>query len=134
MVTDSTAYVAAAGGLYVLDVSDPASPVMLDHFVPSGTSKAIVEKTTAFVIGASFFQGSFLGLEIYDIAPCTSCYADLDTSTGVGVLDIFDFLAFQNYFVSANPIACDCDLSTGAGVCDVFDFLCFQEAFVAGCP
>jgi uncharacterized membrane protein len=63
-----------------------------------------------------------------------SCYADCDQSTGAGVLDIFDFLCFQNSFVNADPYACDCDTSTGPRVCDVFDFLCFQNSFVAGCP
>jgi Peptidase family M1 domain/Bacterial Ig-like domain len=62
------------------------------------------------------------------------CYADCDQSSGVGVLDIFDFLCFQDRFVAGDPYACDCDTSTGAGVCDIFDFLCFQDAFVAGCP
>ncbi len=62
------------------------------------------------------------------------CYADCDKSTGNGVLDIFDFLCFQNSFVLGEPYACDCDTSTGVGVCDVFDFLCFQNAFVVGCP
>ena len=63
-----------------------------------------------------------------------TCYADCDPSTGIGILDIFDFLCFQNSFVSGNPYACDCDTTTGQGVCDIFDFLCFQDAFVAGCP
>ena len=56
------------------------------------------------------------------------CYADCD---GSGTLDIFDFLCFQNSFVSGEPYACDCD---PAPVCDIFDFLCFQNAFVTGCP
>jgi hypothetical protein len=67
-------------------------------------------------------------------APEVACYADCDTSTGVGVLDIFDFLCFQNSFVGGNAYACDCDTSTGQLVCDIFDFLCFQNAFVGGCP
>ena len=62
------------------------------------------------------------------------CYADCDQSTGVGVLDIFDFLCFQNGFVLGDPFACDCDTTTGPNVCDLLDFLCFQNAFVAGCP
>jgi len=62
------------------------------------------------------------------------CYADCDQSTGAGVLDIFDFLCFQDTFVAGDPYACDCDTSTGPLVCDIFDFLCFQDAFVAGCP
>jgi hypothetical protein len=64
----------------------------------------------------------------------TECYADCDTSTGPGVLDIFDFLCFQNRFDAGEPYACDCDTSSGPGVCDIFDFLCFQNAFAAGCP
>ena len=62
------------------------------------------------------------------------CYADCDPSTGVGRLDIFDFLCFQNAFVAGNATACACDVSSGPVVCDIFDFLCFQNAFVSGCP
>ncbi len=64
----------------------------------------------------------------------TECYADCDSSTGPGVLDIFDFLCFGNRFSAGDPYACDCDTSTGMGVCDIFDFLCFGNAFGAGCP
>jgi hypothetical protein len=64
----------------------------------------------------------------------TACYADCDSGTGPGVLDIFDFLCFQNRFAQGSAYACDCDTSTGQGVCDIFDFLCFQNAFDAGCP
>ncbi len=63
-----------------------------------------------------------------------SCFPDCTQASGVGVLDIFDFLCFQNSFVNGETYACDCDTSTGVGVCDVFDFLCFQNAFVSGCP
>ena len=63
-----------------------------------------------------------------------TCYADCDQSTGVGELDLFDFLCFQNSFVGSEPYACDCDTTTGPLVCDLFDFLCFQNAFVGGCP
>ena len=62
-----------------------------------------------------------------------NCYADCD---GSGMLDLFDFLCFQDSFVNGEPYACDCDTTTGTNppVCDIFDFLCFQNAFVAGCP
>ena len=65
---------------------------------------------------------------------CGGCYADCDTSTGIGVLDIFDFLCFGNRFASGDPYACDCDTSTGSGICDIFDFLCFGNEFNSGCP
>ena len=61
------------------------------------------------------------------------CYPDCDQTTGQGVLDIFDFLCFQNRFANGDPYACDCDLTTGNNVCDIFDFLCFQNTFAGGC-
>jgi hypothetical protein len=64
---------------------------------------------------------------VLEVAP--GCYPDCDPSSGVGVLDIFDFLCFQDAFVSRDPYA-DC---TGEGVYDIFDFLCFQDAFTLGC-
>jgi hypothetical protein len=60
----------------------------------------------------------------------SGCYADCDTSTGAGVLDVFDFLCFQDAFVNRDPYA-DCTSDT---MFDIFDFLCFQDAFIAGCP
>jgi hypothetical protein len=65
-----------------------------------------------------------------DCPPITACYPDCDTSTGAGVLDVFDFLCFQDAFTSMDPYA-DC---TGDTLFDVFDFLCFQDAFITGCP
>jgi hypothetical protein len=86
-------------------------------WVPMQTFNGVAEQEWAFII-----EGT------------TACYPDCDQSTGAGVLDIFDFLCFQDAFVNADPYACDCDTTTGTGVCDIFDFLCFQNAFVAGCP
>jgi hypothetical protein len=59
------------------------------------------------------------------------CYPDLD---GNNLLDVFDFLAFQERFINGDPLACECDSSTGSARCDIFDFLCFADLFVAGCP
>ncbi len=64
--------------------------------------------------------------------PC--CHPDCDTSTGPGILDIFDFLCFGSKFAAGEPYACDFDMSTGPGICDIFDFIAFQNAFAAGCP
>jgi len=58
------------------------------------------------------------------------CYADCDEASGAGVLDIFDFLCFQNAFVNGDAFA-DCD---GSQTLDILDFLCFQDSFVMGCP
>jgi hypothetical protein len=58
--------------------------------------------------------------------PAAECYADCDENA---VLDLFDFLCFQNAFVGGEGYA-DCD---GGGGLDLFDFLCFQNEFVGGC-
>ncbi|MEO1277986.1 MAG: GC-type dockerin domain-anchored protein [Planctomycetota bacterium] len=56
-----------------------------------------------------------------------ACRVDLDAD---GVLTIFDFLLFQNFFDGGDRAAdFDCD-----GELTVFDFLAFQNAFAAGCP
>ena len=85
----------------------------------------------ATLIGA--VGGDYRGMAFVGSGP-PPCYADCDTSTGIGVLDIFDFLCFGNRFAAGDPYACDCDTTTGLGVCDIFDFLCFGNAFNAGCP
>lgn len=56
-----------------------------------------------------------------------TCYADFD---GNGVLDLFDFLEFQNEFNAQTPRA-DC---TGDGLYNLFDFLCYVNEFNEGCP
>ena len=95
-------------------INDPMTP---DTGVSGGKGGANV-----IDIGAYEFQGE------------AGCYADCDQSTGIGVLDIFDFLCFGNAFAVGEPYACNCDLSTGPNTCDIFDFLCFGNAFAAGCP
>jgi hypothetical protein len=57
---------------------------------------------------------------------CQVCEPDIN---GDGILDLFDFLAFQNLFVAQDPKA-DFDHN---GVFDLFDFLAYQNSFLAGC-
>ncbi len=85
---------------------------------------------------SNYSGGGYIAHDDMEWDPFTGgpCYPDCDTSTGPGVLDIFDFLCFGNRFSSGDPYACDCDTSTGPGVCDIFDFLCFGNEFNAGCP
>jgi hypothetical protein len=81
--------------------------------------------------------GGLIGMDDMQIGsappPPDPCYADCDTSTGAGVLDLYDVLCFQESFLAGDPYACDADTSTGAGVCDVFDFLAYMESFLEGC-
>jgi len=62
--------------------------------------------------------------------PEGGCYADCNGDT---LLDILDFICFQDAFAMGDPYA-DCNQVTGVGVFDIFDFVCFQDAFYAGCP
>jgi hypothetical protein len=63
---------------------------------------------------------------VYTMGVRPACVADFN---GDDVLDIFDFLAFQNAFVTEESAAdTDCD-----GTFDLFDFLGYQNQFVAGC-
>lgn len=58
---------------------------------------------------------------------CVDCYSDCDLS---GSLDFFDYVCFQNAYLSGLGNA-DCD---GNGAIEPFDFLCFQNTFSGGCP
>ena len=79
------------------------------------------------IVGAGTLNGA---PQPYLLEPLSPCYPDCDQSTGAGVLDIFDFLCFQNAFVTGDLFS-DCNQDCQF---DIFDFLCFQDAFVAGCP
>ena len=62
------------------------------------------------------------------------CACNFDTSTGLGVCDLIDFVTFAGQFATGDPCACDLDTSTGSGVCDLIDFVTFAGQFAAGCP
>lgn len=63
---------------------------------------------------------------VYTMTLNPPCIADFNSD---GVVDIFDFLAFQNAFVAQLGTAdMDCN-----GIFDFFDFLGYQNKFVAGC-
>ena len=57
----------------------------------------------------------------------TGCGADFN---GDGVLNILDFVAFQNAFTAGDPDA-DCNAD---GALNILDFVCYQNLFQAGCP
>jgi hypothetical protein len=62
----------------------------------------------------------------------TPCYANCDGSTGTPVLNVNDFVCFQNKFAAGDTYA-NCDGSTGTPMLNVNDFICFQNKFAAGC-
>ncbi len=116
-----TPFAANAGGDAVPDMTPTLQGFDPDPPLPSPPAAFLVDFRDGPVTGG----GATIIID--------GCYADCDPNGGAGVLDIFDFLCFQDSFVSGEPYACDCDTSTGP-ICDIFDFLCFQDAFVSGCP
>lgn len=64
-----------------------------------------------------------------DECDANHCAADLAAPFG-GVLNVFDFLAFQTAFSNGESCA---DLAAPFGVFNVFDFLAFQTSFGNGC-
>jgi len=69
------------------------------------------------------------------IAPvcAAACYANCDGSTIVPVLNVNDFICFQNLYAAGDPMA-NCDGSSLPPVLNVNDFICFQNKYAAGCP
>ena len=63
----------------------------------------------------------------------TVCYANCDASTTAPVLNVNDFICFQNRYAAGNSYA-NCDLSTIPPVLNVNDFTCFLNRFAAGDP
>ncbi|MFN0131755.1 MAG: agmatine deiminase family protein [Phycisphaerales bacterium] len=65
--------------------------------------------------------------------PPPVCYANCDGSSSVPILNVNDFICFNNLFAAGDTRA-NCDGSTSAPTLNVNDFTCFLNAFAAGCP
>jgi hypothetical protein len=61
------------------------------------------------------------------------CSVNCNGSTTTPVLNVNDFICFQEKFAAGDPYA-NCDRSTAQPVLNVLDFVCFQQHFAAGCP
>jgi hypothetical protein len=71
-------------------------------------------------------EEAIFGEAIVTIGIAIECSADVN---GDGMLNILDFVAFQELFVNQDPDA-DCD---GNGIFDILDFICYQIFFQEGC-
>jgi hypothetical protein len=82
---------------------------------------------TDVVLDPSFLVGSLTFTEgSVTLTRVEVCYPDFN---GDGMLNILDFVAFQNAFVGGDAAA-DCN---GDGALNILDFVCFQNAFQQGC-
>jgi hypothetical protein len=61
------------------------------------------------------------------------CYANCDGSTIAPVLNVNDFLCFQNRYAAGDSYA-NCDGSTAPPILNVNDFTCFLNRYAVGCP
>ncbi|MFN0132265.1 MAG: lectin-like protein [Phycisphaerales bacterium] len=73
-------------------------------------------------------------LLVYGIVEVTGvpCYANCDGSTAQPLLNVNDFVCFNNRFVAGDAYA-NCDNSTAVPILNVNDFICFLSKFAAGC-
>jgi hypothetical protein len=60
------------------------------------------------------------------------CYPNCDGSSVAPILNVNDFICFQQKFAGGDSYA-NCDASTVAPVLNINDFICFQQKFAAGC-
>jgi uncharacterized membrane protein len=71
--------------------------------------------------------------ELYMATIPALCYGNCDGSGGNPVLNVSDFVCFQQRFAAGDPYA-NCDRSPSTPALNVLDFVCFQQKFAAGCP
>jgi len=60
------------------------------------------------------------------------CYANCDSSSTPPVLNVSDFICFQQRYAAGNLYA-NCDGSTASPVLNISDFVCFLNRYAAGC-
>jgi hypothetical protein len=77
-------------------------------------------------VDAALGTGQILD-KLESLGPFDICPADVN---GDGLLNILDFIYFQNAFVAQDPVA-DC---TADARFNILDFVCFQNLFANGCP
>jgi len=77
-----------------------------------------------FEVGGGFWYGAI---------PNEPCYANCDLSTLPPILNVNDFICFNNRFAAGDSVA-NCDQSTIAPVLNVNDYICFNNLYATGCP
>jgi hypothetical protein len=105
-----------------------------DFAAPALWSKVTLPVTqgTLYMIRIAGYGGA-TGPYVLNIGNVNACYANCDGSTAAPVLNVSDFICFQQRFAAGDPWA-NCDGSTAPPVLNVSDYICFQQAFAAGCP
>lgn len=118
--TSLSAPYAAGVAALVLSVNPALMPPDVEHILES-TARDLGEAGKDELFGYGLVNAFKAVME------AQTCYADCD---GDAQLDIFDFLCYQDHFLSGNAYA-DCDTN---GEINILDYTCFADRFVAGCP
>ena len=84
-------------------------------------------------VGGDFSHAGGLPSSNFARWGCGVCYANCDSSTTAPVLNVNDFICFQQKYAAGDAYA-NCDGSTTPPVLNVNDFVCFQQKYAAGCP
>ena len=116
---ENTGWINFSGGA----LASPAQPARID---------ALTSRFRGFAWGENI---GWISLDAVDTGkfPALTCYANCDGSTIAPVLNVNDFICFNNRFAAGDPAA-NCDRSILPPVLNVNDFTCFLNAFAAGCP
>jgi hypothetical protein len=85
-----------------------------------------------FAVGSFSSAGGVSSGNVARLVGCSSCYANCDGSIVPPVLNVNDFICFQQRFAAGAAYA-NCDGSTIPPVLNVNDFICFQQHFATGC-
>ncbi|MFN0132967.1 MAG: GC-type dockerin domain-anchored protein, partial [Phycisphaerales bacterium] len=114
-----------------------AAGTVVDSFFQADTNTAPAGPQTLAAPGIRRIRwtdptGNFAALDNIKIHATNSCYANCDNSNVAPVLNVNDFVCFNNLFAAGNPRA-NCDGSTTPPVLNVNDFVCFNNRFAAGC-
>jgi hypothetical protein len=102
----------------------------LDLFVDDAHTSG-QEASAGRVARVRLYSGALTASEV--AALTGGCYANCDGSTTPPILNVADFVCFQQHFAAGDSSA-NCDGSTVPPVLNVADFVCFQQQFAAGCP
>jgi hypothetical protein len=86
-----------------------------------------------YVVGYGVSRATGNSEALLWMRPLPFCYPNCDNATTVPLLNVNDYICFQNRFAAGDPYA-NCDGSTQTPVLNVNDFICFQTRFAAGCP
>jgi hypothetical protein len=122
-----------AGAAYLFDVGDALHPRQLAKLHANDGDRGDRLGGTVAVFGSSAVAGAS-GDDVNGpysgsayLFDASTCAADIN---GDGVLNILDFVCFQQQWQAMSPLG-DCDDNE---VFNILDFVCFQGEFVAGCP